>query len=99
MAAGEDDGPQARGGDAAAAWLEHPYGWGLALESRSLLRGRRAAPPWMRAELARLRGAFPEISFGICPGWRGPPIAAWRETCTGGGSGVRTQCAGAVSRR
>ena len=59
------------------------YDWGLALDSRSLLRGRQAAPPWMRAELVRLRAAFPEFSFGICPGWRGLVFEAWRETGTG----------------
>ena len=61
----------------------HWYDWGLALDSRSLLRGRQAAPPWMRAELVRLQAAFPEFSFGICPGWRGPMFEAWRETGTG----------------
>ena len=38
----------------------------------------------MRAELVRLRAAFPEFSFGICPGWRGPMFEVWRETGTGG---------------
>ncbi len=61
----------------------HWYDWGLALDSRSLLRGRRAAPPWMRAELVRLQAAFPEFAFGICPGWRGPMFEAWREMGTG----------------
>ena len=84
MAAGEDDAPQAHRGHAGAAWLEYPYDWGLALDSRSLLRGRQGAPPWMRAELARLQAAFPEFSFGICPGWRGPMFEAWGETGTGG---------------
>src|SRR6266852_3506558 len=98
MAVGEDDGPQARGRDAGAAWLEYPYGWGLALESRSLLRGRRAAPPWMRAELVRLRAAFPEFSFGICPGWRGPMFEAWRAMGSGGLYAVITQDAREVWR-
>src|SRR5436305_11245097 len=83
MAAGEDDAPQAHRGHAGAAWLEYPHDWGLALDSRSLLRGRRVAPPWMRAELVQLRAAFPEFAFGICPGWRGPMFEAWRETGTG----------------
>ena len=34
----------------------------------------------MRAELVRLQAAFPEFSFGICPGWRGPVFEVWRET-------------------
>ena len=37
----------------------------------------------MRAELVRLQAAFPEFSFGICPGWRGPVFEAWSETGTG----------------
>jgi hypothetical protein len=83
MAAGEDDTPPARGEDAGGAMQPHWYDWGLALDSRSLLRGRQAAPPWMRAELVRLQAAFPEFSFGICPGWRGPVFEVWRETGTG----------------
>ena len=84
MAAGEDDTPPVRGQDAGGAVQAHWYDWGLALDSRSLLRGRQAAPPWMRAELLRLQAAFPEFSFGICPGWRGPVFEAWGETGTGG---------------
>ena len=83
MAAGEDDASPARGEDADRAVEAHWYDWGLALDSRSLLYGRQAAPPWMRAELDRLRAAFPKFSFGICPGWRGPMFEAWRETGTG----------------
>ena len=83
MAAGEDDTPPARGQDADGAVQAHRYDWGLALDSRSLLRGRQAAPPWMRAELVRLQAAFPEFAFGICPGWRGPMFEAWRDTGTG----------------
>jgi hypothetical protein len=83
VAAGEDDTPPARDQDADGAVQAHWYDWGLALDSRSLLRGRQAAPPWMRAELVRLQAAFPEFSFGICPGWRGPVFEVWRETGTG----------------
>ena len=84
MAAGQNDAPRAHGQDAGVTRQKHPYGWGLALESRSLLHGRQAAPSWMRAELVRLRAAFPEFSFGICPGWRGPMFEVWRETGTSG---------------
>jgi hypothetical protein len=83
VAAGEDDTPPARGQDADSAGQAHWYDWGLALDTRALLRGRQAAPPWMRAELVRLQAAFPEFSFGICPGWRGPVFEVWRETGTG----------------
>jgi hypothetical protein len=82
VAAGEDDTPPVRD-DAGGAVQAHWYDWGLALDTRSPLRGRQAAPPWMRAELIRLQGAFPEFSFGICPGWRGPMFEAWREMGTG----------------
>jgi hypothetical protein len=84
MAAGENDAPPARGEDADRAVEAHWYEWGLALHSRSLLYGRQAAPPRMQVELVRLRAAFPEFSFGIYPGWRGPMFEAWRETGTGG---------------
>ena len=83
MTTGEDDASPVRGQDAGTAVRAQWYDWGLALDSRSLLRGRQAAPPWMRAELVRLQAAFPEFSFGICPGWRGPAFEAWRETGTG----------------
>jgi hypothetical protein len=83
VAVGEDDTPSARDQDDCGAVQAHGYDWGLVLDSRSLLRGRQAAPPWMRAELVRLQTAFPEFSFGICPGWRGPVFEAWSETGTG----------------
>jgi hypothetical protein len=98
MAAGEDDTPPVRGRDAGGAVQAHWYDWGLALDSRSLLRGRRAAPPWMRAELVRLQAAFPEFTFGICPGWRGPGFEAWRETGTGDLYAVITQDAQELRR-
>jgi hypothetical protein len=83
VAAGEGDTPPVRSEDAGGAMQAPGYDWGLALDSRSLLRGRQAAPSWMRAELVRLQAAFPEFSFGICPGWRGPVFEAWSETGTG----------------
>jgi hypothetical protein len=83
VGAGENDTPSGHGQDADSAGQAHGFDWGLALDSRSLLRGRQAAPPWMRAELVRLQAAFPEFSFGICPGWRGPVFEVWRETGTG----------------
>jgi hypothetical protein len=83
VAAGENDTPSTGGQDAGSAVQAPGYDWGLALDSRSLLRGRQVAPPWMRAELVRLQAAFPEFSFGICPGWRGPVFEVWRGTGTG----------------
>jgi hypothetical protein len=78
VGAGENNTPSAHGQDADSAGQAHGFDWGLAL-----LRGRQAAAPWMRAELVRLQAAFPEFSFGICPGWRGPVFEAWRETGAG----------------
>ena len=52
----------------------------------------------MRAELIRLRAAFPEFAFGICPGWRGPMFEAWRDTDTSGLYAVITQDARKVWR-
>ena len=65
MAAGEDDTPSVCGQDADGAVQVHGYDWGLALDTRSLLRGRQAAPPWMRAELVRLRKENAELANNI----------------------------------
>ncbi len=69
-----------------------------AMAERSALRARWDAPPWMRAELVRLRAAFPEFSFGICPGWRGLTFEAWREPGPGGLYAVITRDAGELWR-
>jgi hypothetical protein len=73
-----------------AAWL--------AMAERSALRTRPGAPLWMRAELVRLRAAFPEFSFGICPGWRGLMFEAWRERGAAGLYAVITRDAGELWR-
>ena len=91
MAAGKDDTPSARRQDDCGAVQAYGYDWGLALHSRSLLRGRQAAPPWMRAELVRLQAAFPEFSFRIWPGWRGLTFEAWRDPGIGGVYAVITR--------
>jgi len=52
----------------------------------------------MRAELVRLRAAFPEFSFGICPGWRGLTFEAWREPGPGGWYAVINRDAGELWR-
>ena len=38
----------------------------------------------MRADLARLRAAFPAFSFNICRGWRGLMFEAWRDPAASG---------------
>jgi hypothetical protein len=97
MAAGEDEAQRDHAGDAGLG-QEYRYGWGLALDTRSLLHGRRAAPSWMRAELVRLQAAFPEFSFGICPGWRGPMFEVWRQAGAGGLYAVISHDAGELWR-
>jgi hypothetical protein len=52
----------------------------------------------MRAELVRLRAAFPEFSFTICPGWRGLTFEAWRDPGAGGVYAVITRDAGELWR-
>ncbi len=74
-----DDAPHADDQGARAGGPEHPYNGGLALAGRSALHGAPIVPPSMRAELVRLRAAFPEFSFDICPGWRGLMFEAWRD--------------------
>ena len=69
-----------------AAWL--------AMAGPPGVRPRPGAPLWMLTELVRLRTAFPEFSFVICPGWRGLMFEAWREPGLGGLCAVVTQDAG-----
>ena len=52
----------------------------------------------MRAELVRLRAAFPEFSFNICPGWRGLTFEAWRDPGAGGVYAVITRNAAELWR-
>jgi hypothetical protein len=85
MTGGTDYAPRADDQGAGAAGLEHPYGAGLALARWSTLHATPDVPPWMRAELVRLRAAFPEFSFDICPGWRGLMFEAWRSSLGAGG--------------
>ncbi len=84
MTGGTDDAPHADDQAAGPAAPEHPHSGGLALAGRSALHGAPIVPPWMRAELVRLRAAFPEFSFDICPGWRGLMFEAWRDPGAGG---------------
>jgi hypothetical protein len=73
-----------------AAWL--------AMAGRPGACPRPGAPLWMLAEVVRLRAAFPEFSFGICPGWRGLMFEAWRRPGPGGLCVVITQDAGELWR-
>ena len=93
---GVDEAPQA--GDEGAARPEYSCSGGVALAGWSVLHAAPFAPPWMRAELVRLRAAFPEFSFGICPGWRGLTFEAWRGPGAGGVYAVITRDAGELWR-
>jgi hypothetical protein len=98
MAADEDDPAQAGAGDVGCAGREYPYGGGLAVDGRSLLNGTPEVPSWMRAELARLRVAYPAFFFSIRPGWRGLMFEAWRDAGASGLYAVITQDAGELWR-
>ena len=90
MTTGTDDAaPQ--GDNACAAGSQHSYSEGLALAGWSAIRARSGALPWRRAELVRLRAAFPEFSFNIGPGWRGLTFEAWRDPGAGGVYAVITR--------
>jgi hypothetical protein len=92
---GRDDESQADG--EGAPGLEYPVSAWLALGWPGLY-GAPQIPPWMSAELDRLRAAFPAYSFAICQGWRGLAFEAWRDTGTGGLYAVITQDAGELRR-
>ena len=98
MTSSTEDTPQSDHEGAGAAGPEHSYSDGLALAGWSVLRARPGAPPWMRAELVRLRAAFPEFSFNICPGWRGLTFEAWRDPSAGGVYAVITRNAAELWR-
>ncbi len=98
MTGGIDDAPHSDDQAARAGGPEHPYGGGLALAGWSALHAAQDVPPWMRSELVRLRAAFPEFSFDICPGWRGLMFEAWRDPAAGGVYAVITGDAGELWR-
>ena len=92
---GTDDESQA--GAEGTPGPECPVSTWLALGWPGLYRAPQI-PPWMSAELDRLRAAFPAYSFGICRGWRGLAFEAWRDPGTGGLYAVITQDAGELRR-
>ena len=83
MATGDDDTPRLSGQEPGAGH-EHAYDDLLPVAGWSALHTGPVAPLWMRAQLVRLQAAFPEFSFGICPGWRGLTFEAWRDEGTAG---------------
>jgi hypothetical protein len=65
--------------------------YALMLDVLSALDSRLAVPFPARADLDRLRAAFPDFSFGISRGWRGPVFEAWRDSAAGGLYAVITE--------
>jgi hypothetical protein len=63
----------------------------LMLTALSVLDSRLAVPFPARADLDRLRAAFPDFSFSISRGWRGPVFEAWRDPAAGGLYAVITE--------
>ena len=93
---GTDDESQAGGEDTPGP--EYPVSTWLALDGWPALYAEPRIPPWMSAELERLRAAFPAYSFAICRGWRGLAFEAWRDPGKGGLYAVITQDAGELRR-
>ncbi len=65
--------------------------YALMLDVLSALDSRLAVPFPARADLDELRAAFPDFSFGISRGWRGPVFEAWRDPAAGGLYAVITE--------
>jgi hypothetical protein len=63
----------------------------LMLAALSDLDSRLAVPFPARADLDRLRAAFPDFLFDISWGWRGPVFEAWRDPAAGGLYAVITE--------
>jgi hypothetical protein len=61
------------------------------LGALSALYSRLAVPFPARADLDQLRAAFPDFSFDIARGWRGPVFEAWRDPAAGGLYAVITE--------
>lgn len=65
--------------------------YALMLDVLSALDSRLDVPFPARADLEQLRAAFPDFSFGISRGWRGPVFEAWRDSAAGGLYAVITE--------
>lgn len=74
---GDDD-------DSARSRQDRSPDYALMLTALSALDSRLAVPFPARADLEQLRAAFPDFSFGISRGWRGPVFEAWRDPAAGG---------------
>jgi hypothetical protein len=81
---GDDEGSSRSGQDRLPDYA-------LMLTALSVLDSRLAVPLPARADLDRLRAAFPDFSFGISRGWRGPVFEAWRDPAADGLYAVITE--------
>lgn len=85
------DAPFSDGGTSPDAGKDRQPDHVLILATLSALNDRLAIPFPERAELDRLRAAFPDYSFSVSRGWRGPVFEAWRTTGTPGLYAMITQ--------
>ncbi len=81
---GDDD-------DSARSGQDRLPDYALMLDALSALDSRLAVSCPARADLDQLRAAFPDFSFGISRGWRGPVFEAWRDPAAGGLYAVITE--------
>ena len=85
------DGLLCDGADASQDGQDRSPDYAFMLAALSALDSRLAVPFPARADLDRLRAAFPDFSFGISRGWRGPVFEAWRDPAAGGLYAVITE--------
>ena len=85
------DGLLGEGDDSPRGGQDRSPDYALMLDVLSALYSRLAVPFPVRADLDQLRAAFPDFSFGISRGWRGPVFEAWRDPAAGGLYAVITE--------
>src|SRR5690348_8935282 len=85
------DGLSGDDGDASRSGQDRLPDYALMLDTLSALDSRLAVSFPARADLDQLRAAFPDFSFGISRGWRGPVFEAWRDPAAGGLYAVITE--------
>jgi hypothetical protein len=85
------DGLLGEGDDSSQGGQDRSPDYALMLDVLSVLDSRLAVPFPARADLDQLRAAFPDFSFSISRGWRGPVFEAWRDPAAGGLYAVITE--------
>src|SRR5690348_8552008 len=85
------DGSLGEGDDSPQDGQDRSPDYALMLDVLSVLDSRLAVPFPARDDLDQLRAAFPDFSFSISRGWRGPVFEAWRDSAAGGLYAVITE--------